>query len=159
MASHPDRRVGNLLQELGHEGDGIVTFEESLTLARPLKLEPTKDLRPFISNRLPGQLKAVHLPISQSRATKLHQWVEIMPDWEGKFEKDAVEGLLATNQYSKLPEPFKLKGSLLAPHTIDFFVVHSEEGKLATEDGKKMVLKLVKGYSKMQKLLSRRLVG
>ena len=59
MASHPDRLVGDLLQELGHEGDGIITIEESLALARPLKLEPTKDLHPFFANRLPGQLKSV----------------------------------------------------------------------------------------------------
>ena len=83
------------------------------------------------------------LPITETLGAKLHQWVEVIAEWEGDFNKPVVEDLLMTNQYKKLPEPLKLKGELLAPHTINYYIIHSDKDKLATDPGKKMILKRV----------------
>ena len=47
------------------------------------------------------------------------------------------------NRYSELPAPFNLNGPLLVPYTTSFFLIHHECEKLATEDGTKLLLKLV----------------
>ena len=49
MASNPDQRVGNIAKKLGVDMDGAILIEEALALTHPLKLEPTKDLRPLLT--------------------------------------------------------------------------------------------------------------
>ena len=108
-----------------------------------MTLEPSKNLKPILSNRLPGQLKTHHLPLTSQGGTKLHQWVEVIPEFDEKFDKAHVEELLMQSRYSDLPAPFNLTGKLFVPHTISFFLIHHDADKLATADGKKLLVKLV----------------
>ena len=111
--------------------------------ARPLSFEDTPGQRPIFSNRLPGELEPQFLPITERLGVKLHNWVEIIQDFDDDFPKDEVEEKLRTNQYSTLPGKLALNGPLLAPHTIQFFCIHTDKEKMATEDGRKVLMKVV----------------
>ena len=121
MASNPIGHIESLGQVLGKDTDGPLTFSEALSVTDGMRIQPLA--KHIIVNKEPEEVKIDHLPlrIMNMDGGKRRQFVDVINDYEGVLDKDAIGTLFCQQRYTDFPAPIVIRGDMLIPYTMQLF--------------------------------------
>ena len=121
----------SLAESLGVEWDTKVTYTTACCLVAGLA-KTQKLSAPEVFDRAVGATNLLDLPMKQfdSRASKVVHMVDVIKDYEGDIDKEAVKDLMLQNNLADLPAPLCPKAECVIPFTMDVCLIPAPDGKL-----------------------------
>jgi hypothetical protein len=112
---------------MGEERDGALTVEEASIVTEGMRLNhlDKPNDQPICTNRPPEEVLPTDLPLEPTNLAgpKHNQFVGLITEYRGGCNFDELEKLFKTKHHEALPEPMRIKGELMCPHTMQVFVV------------------------------------
>ena len=120
----------SLAESLGVEWDTKVTYTTACCLVAGLA-KTQKLSAPEVFDRAVGATNLLDLPMKQfdSRASKVVHMVDVIKDYEGDIDKEAVKDLVLQNNLADLPTPLCPKAECVIPFTMDVCITPAPDGK------------------------------
>ena len=120
----------SLAESLGVERDAKVTYTTACCLVAGLA-KTQKLSAPEVFDRAVGATNPLDLPMKQfdSRAAKVVHMVDVIKDYEGDIDKEAVKDLMLQNNLADLPTPLCPKAECVIPFTMDVCIIPAPDGK------------------------------